>query len=284
MEIIGGPGQVLTLPGNVALIESLQGSARVVGSGRFIISRFEKVRDVVGLEEREDQPKKEISATTKDGIEVLVKDVRYRYRLLRDSEPVSKPGQYLQESLTYSKQAVLNMVYNRSVNENGVPDWSSGVRVIVESVISEYIQEHLVDQLTAPSIFGSDPRREIKARFEGETTRKRLADIGAELLWVGIGHFEIPDKWVKGERNSKKREKWIGDPKLMDAYGSTKNYIYQELGKAEARAEVIMSIGHFWNEINQETTSPEQKRNLFLERFNRFLEDKQSHRQILDQK
>ena len=31
MEIIGGPGQVLTLPGNVALIESLQGSARVVG-------------------------------------------------------------------------------------------------------------------------------------------------------------------------------------------------------------------------------------------------------------
>ena len=77
---VGGPGCLVIQAGNAVLLEDLSGKVRVVGAGRHFICRLESIKEIAGLDERFAHID-HLAATTKDGIDIVVHDIRYRYRL-----------------------------------------------------------------------------------------------------------------------------------------------------------------------------------------------------------
>jgi hypothetical protein len=56
-----------------------------------------------------------------------------------------------------------NYAYNRTIDDKGVPNtWFNTVRTIVVNAITDYINTHTIDDLTAPGTTGEDPRGKIK--------------------------------------------------------------------------------------------------------------------------
>jgi hypothetical protein len=268
---IGGPGFVIVQPGNAALVESLDGSIRVLGPGRHYLNRLQTLKEYVSLEEREAGIDK-LTATTKDGIEVNVRDIRYRYRLASVKFPEDGSTRSMQDPYPFSDEAVIQMTYNRNVTADGLASWHFGVNNAVDTVIADYIREHYVDHLTAPNAQGDDPRGEIYRKFNSERVRSQFTCRGAELLWIGIGHFEIPDK-VVDQRVTSWQTKWIGDANIVRAFGESQHMAYQELGRAEAEAEMLMSIVHALEDVGaQEGDSRQKIRTIYLARIAQLLE------------
>jgi hypothetical protein len=246
---VGGPGFVIIRPGNLVLFERLRSPASVRSAGIHFISRFESIKDVVPLEEQ-DGIWPESVATTKDGIEVKVKDIRFRYRLYPGRRYGGFISRTYEEPYPYSPQSVKNYAYNRTIDEKGaINPWFNTVRFIVDSAITDYITTHMIDELTSPGATGEDPRGKIKQSLNSKKTRKSLKDMGAELLWCDIGHFEITDKRVSAQRLETWQMKWAGKADLVRAEGEARRFAYQELGRAEGQAELLQSIARSLDEL-----------------------------------
>ncbi|MBN1146511.1 MAG: hypothetical protein JXA78_04595 [Anaerolineales bacterium] len=272
VALIGGPGHVVVQPGNAVLIESLDGEVHAHGSGRHFLNRREALKETISLEEREASIEK-LSAATKDGIEMEVRDIRYRYRLASDQLPEDGPGRDMQDPYPFSEQAVVDMTYNRNVTAFGAATWHFGVNNIVDTVITDYIRQHQVDYLMAPSAQGNDPRAEIYECFNSEDVRRQFKKRGAELQWIGIGHFDVANKKVVEQRVNAWQAKWIGDAKVVRAFGESQRMAYQEMGRAEAEAEMLMSIVHALEEVGaQEGDSKQRIRAIYLARIAQLLE------------
>jgi len=269
---IGGPGFVIVQPGNAALVESLDGSVKVLGPGRHFLNRLQTLKEFVSLEER-DAGIDKLTATTKDGIEVHVRDIRYRYRLASENFPQDGPPRSMQDPYPFSDDAVIQMTYNRNVTADGLASWHFGVNRIVDTTITDYIRENYVDHLTAPSTQGDDPRGEIYKKFNSEHARHQFKCIGADLLWIGIGHFEIPARQVAEQRVASWQAKWIGDANIVRAFGESQRMAYQELGRAEAEAEMLISIVHALEDVGAQQGDSRQKiRTIYLARIAQLLE------------
>ena len=235
---IGGPGYLLVQPGNVVLVEDYAGSLRVLGAGNHFIYQTETIKEMLSLEEQKALVEK-MTATTRDGIEVVARDVQYRYRLNRGIGVDDSGGYFAENPFPYSEDAVLQMAYNRSVTANGVATWHFGVNQVVDTIITDYIRQSLIDHLTAPSAEGSDPRGEIYKQFYSEAGARRFREKGAELLWIDIGHFDIPEKGVAEQRLSTWQARWVGNANVIRAYGESHRLAFQEMGRAEAQTDSV---------------------------------------------
>jgi hypothetical protein len=271
LDVVGGPGYLVIQPGNVVVVENLSGFPKVLGPGRRFITRLESVKEVVYLEERGARVEK-MSALTKDGIPVEVKEVRYRYRILRDPVQEGDSGTTTHSPYLYSEDAVLNNVYNRVMNDQGVATWHTGINTAIESGITDYISMHFVDHLTAPVGQGRDPRSEIYERLRSGSVRGKLRVRGAELVWIDIGHFDVPDKQVAEQRVNTWQAKWIGNANIVRAYGESQRLAYQELGRAEAQAEMLMSIVHALEDVGSQGDSQQHMRKVILARIARLID------------
>jgi hypothetical protein len=246
---IGGPGFVIIRPGNLVLFERLRSPAAVRSAGKHFISRFESIKDVVPLEEQ-DGVWPESTASTKDGIEVKVKDIRFRYRLYPGRRYGGFTSRTWEEPYPFSPQSVKNYAYNRTIDEKGQTNsWFNTVKFIVDNAITDYVSSHTIDELTAPGITGDDPRGKIKQTIDSPRARKSLRDMGAEILWCEVGHFEITDKRVSAQRLETWQMKWSGKADLERAIGEARRIEYQEQGKAEGQAEILQSIARSLEEL-----------------------------------
>jgi hypothetical protein len=272
LDLIGGPGYVHVNPGNVVLFERLQEPASVHGAGTYFISRLERIKEIASLEDQHGTVEA-LSATTKDGIEVVVRDVRFRYRICSDR----KPGDYSQRTPSkpypFSIQAVRRMTYNRSVSLSGLTSWSSAVSSAITGVISEYIGQRKYDQLTAQidpaGIVQLDPREEIMKQFNSPRTRERLRNLGAELLWVDVGHFGLSEQMaelVTDQRLEAWEARWLGDAEKIRAEGDERRSLEQELGRAEAQADVLTEIVNALRQISPTGNVNQVVRNVVLAR------------------
>ncbi len=266
IDLVGGPGYLIIQPGNVVVLENLKGYPRVLGPGRHLISRLESIKEIASLEEQNAQVEK-MSGVTKDGIPVDVKDVRYRYRLLRSEATQHAPVFAPINLYSFSEEGVLNMAYNRSVNANGVTSWHFNVNSQIDTAVGDFIQQHSIDYITAPVSYGHDPRHELYERIQHGSVKGNLRARGAELMWIDIGHFEIPDKQVGEQRSSTWQAKWIGDAHVVRAYGESKLLTYQEMGRAEAQTEMLMSIVHALQDVGAESDSRQHLRKVTLARI-----------------
>jgi hypothetical protein len=268
---IGGPGYLHIHPGNVVLIEGLDGQMRVLGAGRHFITRLERVKEVISLEERYAQVEK-IAATSRDGLEVVARDIRYRYRLDSGRPGDSGLGRTPEDPYPYSEQAVIQAVYNRTIDPSGLGEWHTGVNAVVERLIADYIRQNLVDHLTAPIIESEDPRGKIRKQFFSEQGRTRFREKGVELLWIDIGHFETLEKEVAEQRVNTWQARWLGNATIMRAYGESQRLAYEEMGRAEAQAEMLMSIIHGLEDVAAKGEPRQNIRTLYLARIAQLLE------------
>lgn len=275
-DVIGGPAWLITQPGNAALLEDLEGKVRVVGSGRYFVKRQEIVKDAVSLRERDARVEKMI-AVTKDGILVEARNVRYRYRILRKKASQKDKLHSCGDGCPFSEEAVCNMVYNRTLNEKGVIPWQTAVNFPIDSAITDYISQHFADDLAASNDSSKDARTDIYKKLREEGFRKLLAGRGAELTWIDIGHFEFPGSRVAEQRLDMWRTKWMGDADVERATGEAQRLAYQELGRAEAQAEMLISIVHALEDIGQQGEAKQNMRPIYLARIAQLLDAMRTH-------
>jgi hypothetical protein len=254
IDTIGGPGYVHIRPGNVVLFESLRSPSSVVANTINFISRFETIKEIVSLDDQHGFIE-EVKVKTKDGIEIMVRDVHFRYRLRTGRRFGDHERRRAQNPYPFSVQAVKDMAYNRSVRSNGLSDWNAAVQLAVDGAITDYIKEHKFDHLTAPSYEDDDPRAAIAERMMGKALRMRLRNVGAELLWFDIGHFSVSDQMkaaVEEQRVDTWSARWDGDAMVVRSYGEARRLAYQDMGRAEGQADMLMSILKALDEVGFE--------------------------------
>jgi hypothetical protein len=271
LATIGGPGYVMIRPGNAVLFEQLTHPSNVLAAGWHFISRFESIKEIVDLNDQHGYIEK-ATAMTKDGILVNVHDVHYRYRLWGSRKEGGGTGRSPENPYPFSVQSIYSQVYNRAVRGDGLTTWNSAVQLVVEGAILDFIRGNQVDMVTAPDSSSEDPRQKIRQKLLSAETRARLKDIGAELIWFDTGHFSL-EKPIEDQRIETWGAEWVGDAKVIQAYGSSQRQVFQELGRAEAQAELLMSIIHSLESLNlQEDQKNQAVTNMFLIRTAQVLE------------
>jgi hypothetical protein len=272
---IGGPGNVVIRPGSVALFENTHNPTNTRAEGVHFLTRYEKIREKGSLEEQHGRIE-QLASVTKDGVRVFARDIHFRYRILpnrhlrindnlAEQEPPPQEDPQSEYSIyrhalrggrtpwvpyPYSIQAIRNMTYNRIVDSKGVVSWADTVRRQFEGEIRNYIRRNNLDQITAPRAFDHlengwelrQPRQDIHRNYKDPSFRSRFREVGAELLWYGIGYFEVADSRVNDQRVDTWRAAWQGDTRKKRAYSEARRLAYEEQGRAEARAEVLMGI------------------------------------------
>lgn len=269
LHVVGGPGYLLVRPGNLALLEGFDGKLRVVSAGMHYVTSQEWVKETVSLEERNDQIDK-ISAVTRDGIEVSARDVRYRYRLYT-GEDAQRGARTPENPFPYSDEGMINLVYNRSMGAAGLSDWHSGVKSVVIGVITDFIRQSQVDHLTAPDPAAEDPRSEVYRQYKNESGKKRFREKGAELHWIDIGHFELPEK-VAGQRVDLWQARWAGSARLQRTHGEAQRSLFQEVGRSEGQAEMLTIIAHSLQAMDAKGETQSKRHALYLAKFAQVLE------------
>ena len=267
IDTIGGPGYVHIRPGNVVLFESLRSPSSVRANTFNFISRFETIKEIVSLEDQHGFIEK-VGAKTKDGIEIMMRDIHFRYRLRTGRRVGDHERRRAKNPYPFSVEAVQDMAYNRSVSLNPstrVPElskWHMTIRLAVDSAITDYIKAHKFDQLTAPNFEDADPRAEI-AKDMNTGIRHRLRNVGAELLWFDIGHFAVSDRMkeiVADQRVDTWSARWDGDAMVVRSYGEARRLAYQDMGRAEGQADLLLSIIQALDEVGFEEGYTEGER------------------------
>ena len=288
LRAIGGPGFVRIEPGNAVAFRDWQ-KARGIATNRLYFMRpFEMIARVVSLEDQhghlDDQP-----ATTSDGIRLRLKNIDYRFCVLRPEPEIadlprrSERGQPTQRDLNtpfpYSEAAIESIAYSFSVSDKGLDRWYEAVSRAVSGALTTFIGDHNLDYLTAPRQDGQNPRRELRVELFAPAVRESLRRVGAELHWMDIGHFDvdIPQENKDQDPVDRTRTKfwaarWVGDARTVRSYGEAKHIAYQELARAEAQAEMIMSITDALRNVASGSDQTETLRHIFLARTAQILE------------
>jgi hypothetical protein len=142
------------------------------------------------------------------------------------------------------------MTYNRVVDTKGLVLWKEIVSRQFSGEIRNYIRNNNLDQITAPRAYGMTenglelrkPREQIHLNYRKPGFRRRFRELGAELLWYGIGYFEVGDSRVNDQRVETWRAAWQAGDRRSRAFAEARRVAYEEQGRAEARAEILMGI------------------------------------------
>jgi hypothetical protein len=96
--------------------------------------------------------------------------------------------------------AIRRAAYSRKVTAKGLENWADMVTGAARSTISEWIARRRMDELIPPPQDGNQPetppglpyRQTLHELFKHKSTRQKFADMGAEVIWVSVGHLR-PD-------------------------------------------------------------------------------------------
>jgi hypothetical protein len=250
----------------------------VAGSGLYFMRPFEMIARVVNLEDQHGHIG-EAKAVTRDGIRLRLRNIDYRFCV---RGPVPENHIIQRDPRTpypFSEQAIHAIAYSFAVTDRGQERWHDVVERAMAGALGRFIGEHELDYLTAPRKNGQDPRRELRVELFTEGVRESLRKVGAELHWMDIGHFDINQMGEEQEQHpidQARTEFWatrlIGDAKTIRSYGEAKHMVYQELARAEAQAEMIMSITDSLRDVSFGPDRADTLRQIFLAKTAQILE------------
>ena len=260
---IGGPGFLIVQPGNVVILEGINGKPRICAGGVNFVEPFMKIRECISLDDQHGFVDG-VVATTKDGVQIRVKDVHFRYRLRTGSTHSDIARQDQNNPFPFSYQAVLNMYYGRSIGAKGMTSWHNMVKFTVEGAITEYIRGNRFEDVSSPRADAMDPRAEIEKRFNSQRTADSLRRVGAELIWVDMGQFEIVDERIEEQLAEAWGAKWAGLTEVNRAYAEAKRQSNLVTGRAEAQAEMLISILGVFDEIEDWAEQEQAVRTIIL--------------------
>lgn len=264
LDIIGGPGFLMVQPGNAVFRNFLRKPSGVVINRSVFLEPFENIGAIVNLDDHHEVIE-ELETMTIDGILVKIKNINFRFRI------INKDNKYrsLVDPYPFDEEALTRMGHNVQVNDEGAIPWAARVKMALSTSIREYINANTIDYLTAPGTNEVDTR----ASFRDEVMKNtRIQSIGAELLWLDVGHLDIIDDNVDEKRIDLWATKWISNADAVRSLGEAKRTAYEDLGKAEARAEILMRITHSLEGIDLTNNTTENLRKLFLMRTALLLE------------
>jgi len=247
LEKIGGPGFVLIQPGNAVIFRDLREPSNIALPQLYFMRPFEKIGTIADIDEQHGY-EKEIRAVTHDGIQLHIRDINYRYKILPDVKDGKQTTRSKENPYPFSQTAMLDMAYNRSISEKGEDTWQQGIQRTVNSSITNFIGKNNIDYLTAPRKSGEDPRRTLRVELFAASVNAQMKRLGAELLWIDAGHFDIVEFDDKKEDNVDNQRfaywatRWIGNDNMVRAIGEAQRVALQEKGRAEAQAELLKNI------------------------------------------
>jgi hypothetical protein len=290
LRAIGGPGFVRIQPGNAVAFRDWRRRGSVQSSQLYFMRPFEMIAKVVNLEDQHGHID-EAPAITRDGIRLRLRNIDYRYSVLRPEHKVQdlpreqrrRRNLAVQRSpaapYPFLESAIESIAYSFAVGERGMDRWQDVVSRSVASALGSFIGSHQLDYLTAPRRDGQDPRRELRVELFASAVRNNLRQAGAELHWMDIGHFDIDDLEeaarqdpVDETRTRRWAANWIGDARTKRSYGEAQRLAYQELARAEAQAEMIMSITDVLQDVTLGPDQADTLRQIFLARTAQILE------------
>lgn len=272
IEKIGGPGFVVIEPGNAAMFRKLRGPTEAKVSEVHFLAPFEVLAQAVNLDDQHGY-KEEVSGMTRDGIKVLIKDINFRFRIKPATESSGKPARRtLENPYPFSEKAILDMTFGLVVEKGGVENWRKAIDRMVVGFITDFVADKSIDFLTAPRDNPALPRQEMQAELFTPAAKKAFANVGVEFLWIDVGHIEIEDESVDELRTTLWSAEWAGDANVARAYGDAVRQAYQELGRAEAQADLIMSIAGSLSEAEVRGESRENIRKLLIARTAQILD------------
>jgi hypothetical protein len=267
---IGGPGWVDIKLGNAALFERGVGPSAVRGAGTHFVRRFETLREAFDLREIE-RVKNDIPVVTKDGIPFVLNEMRVRFRI-RSREQRSESNPY-----PVMTHAIRQAVYNpgRRVTDKGLENWADTVVGSVSGTITGWISKRRMDEVIPPPPEDPDHpetqsippyRQALHHLFQEKDTRKKFADMGAEIIWVSVGHLR-PDPNVdpnissaedptgRDKIYSQLLETWSSKHEVLaqDEIASAQGYAkwLEETSRAHVLAGLISNVTNDLNEARE---------------------------------
>jgi hypothetical protein len=231
---VGGPGWIQVNLENVAVFEKADGEPHLIGptvnkpGNVDTIQSFERLREVVDLRDQFTQAKSlVVKGRTRDGIPLIVQNVRLQFSVLRD--PKASAGK-----LTFDQGAVKRLVFGQGhsnkrklegdANEGSYRgEWTDAVKGLISRELRDFIGSHTLNEFLvsaniqdiSASSLNFIPRPEIKRRFLSPEFKQRAAGLGAQLNWIDIGTWDIPklvikehyEAWKISSENQVEREK-----------------------------------------------------------------------------
>ncbi len=267
---VGGPGYLDVRPGNAVLLERLDAPTRILAMGRHYINRFEHIADIVDLKDHTLVVPEE-STITKDRIVIKIRDASCRYRIASSARDEMNRG-LSSNPHPYSVEAVRKLHYNRTVSPAGVTSWDQLVKDTAMSGITDYINEHLFDEIIQADGAGVDPRQEIINNIQSVDIRYRLRNFGTRLVWFDIGNYSLSEEYETTSLINSWQANWMGKVAIDKASGEASRLLSQESGRAEAQAEKLKNIVAFFKTINFSENSEENIRNVVLAKTAQVLE------------
>ncbi len=184
---MGGPG-IMKVAADTAVVTEKGGKPNVRGPGSHFLAPGEQIIEAVDLRQQVRTDK--VKATTRDGIPVKV-DCAVGFRIARGGRNPTDEGLY-----PFSRRAVLQAVYSKSVTDAGPSPWHERVIKIVQGTVRELIAQHTLDELYDPSRQGTPPRPRFMKELRAQVYRT-VRPLGVEVLFVSFGTLEIPDAAVR---------------------------------------------------------------------------------------
>jgi hypothetical protein len=250
IEQIGGPGKLEVEPGNAVALETLQSHTKVVGTGIHKLTRFEKIRDILPLEEQFGEIE-EMVALTRDGVEVCVRNVQYRFCVDVVSQDKEEEKSTAILGRSFSKRAVTQLSYQRAVGANRhFAPWVSAVQGTIKSIISEHINNTDLDALVTPHILEGHPLDELRRKLSAPATRDRLKGMGVRLISCNIGQLAMKSEEIDKQLIESWFVKKEGMARVLRAQSESENFLSQERGRAEGQAMLLKNISRALQELD----------------------------------
>ncbi len=272
VETIGGPAHLSIGQGYAVLTETLSRPVDTYGPGRQFISRYTRVQEFVDLHEQEGKVGN-VTAITRDGIGVTVENIRCLFRLWdrQWKSDTTRPAKAV-NPYPFSKETIYDFVYSRtvSVDDSGQQkpfNWQDAVTGKVKGIIRDFISDHRLDEVIASREHREQdhPRVIIRRKAYEDNFKESMRKMGTVLRWWDPGEFKsldhIEDQFLSN---------WSVDIdnhiQVNQAQGEAQKLAYEELGRAEAEAELLMSILHSLDGIKLGSNKPQTLQNLILMR------------------
>lgn len=270
VEKIGGPAYLKIDPGFVVLTETLTEPGKVHGHGTHFMSRHERIYDIVDLREQEGMINN-VTAVTQDGIQVMVENIKFNYRIWDSRwEHLYNDTSITRNPYPYTKKAIYDHAYKRPVklNKQDQPEltaWEDAVMGPIIGILKTYISEHKLDDVIAPREQEKySVREEIRKKAFENGVKDGLRGIGTILRWWDPGEFSTQEEEVEKQFISNWSVEITNDINLNKAHGDAQKMAYEELGRAEAEAELLMSIIHALDDIQLGKDKVQTLQNLIL--------------------
>lgn len=270
LDAIGGPGYLLIQPGNAVLFRTLRRPSRTSVTSSYFMSPFETLGQIASLDDQHGCIE-EIATVSRDGIQITLREIHFRFRILPEmcsGRPVLRSQD---NPFPFSEDAMQTIIYNLPVTVDGQDPWRSAVTRSVTEAIAGYVNSQGIDFLTAPRERGLDPRGRLHEELAAHN-REALRNLGAELIWIDVGRFDIHQPEVDFKRVDYWSAGWESSARMVHAEGEAKRLAYRELGRAYAQSELIKTLIQAINSSQPKGAEKENLRSLMLFRTAQILD------------